>query len=154
MGNKYLCILFLTSASLQMVKENSAPTRQKKLKNKLHCVKIPRINVHRQNLGKGPSPLIFCNEIPQVIKRTNINRGGGCGDWRHVCPDGALCIRSWGTECPRQGCCPSVALTLQVGLNRSVLLLEMGGAGDGDAGSPVGSNHPKLVLTWAHVPFC
>lgn len=29
-----------------------------------------------------------------------------------------------------------------------------GGAGDGDAGSPVGSNHPKLVLTWAHVPFC
>lgn len=74
LGNKYLCILFLTSASLQMVKENSAPTWQKKveLKNKLHCMKIPRINIHRQNLGKGPSPLIFCNEIPQVIKRTNI----------------------------------------------------------------------------------
>ena len=47
-------------------------TKKVELKNKLHCMKIPRINIHRQNLGKGPSPLIFCNEIPQVIKRTNI----------------------------------------------------------------------------------
>ena len=84
----------------------------------------------------------------------NINRGGGRGDWRHVHPDGALCVRSWRTEHPTQGCCPSVALTLQVDLNQSVLLLEMGGVMLGvlwgeqppKVGSHMGTYVPLLLI--------
>ena len=47
------------------------------LKNKFHCIKIPRINFHGQELGKGPSASGFCNEIQQIIKRTNIRNNNG-----------------------------------------------------------------------------
>lgn len=44
------------------------------LKNKFHCIKIPRINVSGLGAGKGPSSSVFFNRISQIIKRINIKK--------------------------------------------------------------------------------
>lgn len=49
-------------------------TTKMNLKNKFHCIKIPRINVNGLRAGKGPSPSVFFNRISQIIKRTNIKK--------------------------------------------------------------------------------
>lgn len=48
--------------------------RTTNLKNKFHCMTIPRISVCGQESRKGPSPSVSFNGIPQTIKRANVKQ--------------------------------------------------------------------------------